>query len=81
MRPGPCCRPGSLGAHPLGEPDWCGRRACACGAVHTLPPGTHGLPARNPLHGLLERLYAVPVTSVEGFAAELGIPLPQEIPA
>lgn len=78
---GRCCAPGAMGRHVLGAPDWAGRRACDCGAVHHLPPGSHGLPDRDPLLGFLERLYAEPVISVEDFAASLGIPLPESVRA
>lgn len=81
MTGGRCGAPGSLGRHVLGDPDWCGRRACACGAVRVLPAGTHHLPDRSPLLGFLERLYAIPVVTLEDFATELGIPLPEETPA
>lgn len=36
---GGCCRPGSLGRHPLGDPGPDGVRRCDCGAVVSIPPG------------------------------------------
>lgn len=35
--PVPCCAPGSLGRHPLEDPDKAGVRRCACGVVTSLP--------------------------------------------
>lgn len=37
--PVPCSAPGSLGAHPLGDPDPAGVRRCACGIRASIPAG------------------------------------------
>lgn len=34
-----CCEPGSLGRHPLGEPDGGGVRRCDCGTITSIPAG------------------------------------------
>lgn len=48
-----CREPGSLGRHRQGEPDWCGRSSCDCGAVTHWPAGTTGLPTVDPLADFL----------------------------